>query len=131
MRTKWYSCILIPFCPAIFVLTLNGASGNSKVKSSNACIRDSAHYWRLKAHLDPHAEAVRINPENYEDNGLVAPPDENDPCSKGYDELCGIYVAPNPENKNQPAFSKIVNSDIYQALKKNEYLEGKVFLKDL
>ena len=131
MGPKWYSCMLVPFCPAIFVLTLNGVSGNIKVKSLNAYTNDSAHYWTLKTHLDPHVEAVRINPENYKDNGLIDPPGENDPCSKGYDELCGIYVIPNPENKTQPAFSKTVNSDIYQALKKNEFLEGRVFFRDL
>lgn len=131
MGTKLYSSILIPLSTALFVLLPHVEPFSFVHPSLPALPNDSAHYWTLKDNLDPHVEAVRINPKNYQDNGRIDPPSGNDPCNTGYDELCGIYVIPDPSNKTQPGFSKTLNSDIYQALKKNEYLEGKVFYKDL
>jgi hypothetical protein len=129
MKTKFYTFILIPFSSVVLGSAMPAKPASLPVLRLR--YNDTAHYWTLKANVDPHVEAVRINPENYEDNGAIAPPSGNDPCNTGYDELCGIYVIPDPGNKKQPGFSKTFNSDIYQALKKNQYLEGKVFFKDL
>jgi hypothetical protein len=129
MGPKSYTAVLIPVL--IFFFNLNRTPFVETYAPGVTSPGDSAHYWTLKPHLDPHVESVRINPANYEDNGMIEPPGQNDRCSTGYDELCGIYVIPDPANKKQPAFSKTRNSDIYEALRKNIFLEGKVFYKDL
>jgi hypothetical protein len=100
----------------------------NRVTESN---NDTSHYWTLKPFLDPFSESVRINPENYEDKGVIDPDNDHNPCSTGYVVLCGILVRPDPTNNNRPYFNSQVNSDIYEALKKNQFLEKKVFLRDL
>lgn len=100
----------------------------SRIPASNT---DTNHYWTLKPYLDPFSETVRINPENYEDKGVIDLDKAHNPCSTGYVVLCGISVRPDPTNINRPYFNYQVNSDIYEALKKNQYLENKVFLRDL
>jgi hypothetical protein len=124
-----FPILIFWFFPLIYCITINETTERSV--DADACIKDSAHFWKLKPNLDPQIEDNRIIPGNYKDMGIVDPPSGNDPCNSGYVELCGIYVIPDPANKSQPYFSRSVNADIYQALEKNQYLEGKVFYKDL
>ena len=89
------------------------------------------HYWTLKTYLNPQIESVRIDPNNYEDNGPINQSSIERKCDSGYVELCGICVIPDPQKTSIPYFNKEVNNDIFYALKANHFLESEVFYRDL